>query len=150
MLAGGAIPAFHGRWKTATPSVNRCEKLFHGKKKPSGRTSEYNRDFRSIFTISTIPTRGNQWLAKPNREDAYPFYSARPEPHQRNNDRPRTHPLPFEAAPLLSKTDRSFFGVLLHAVRSDFLVLTKANLGDLPRVKSGTKMRNSYNHKIGR
>ncbi len=49
---------------------------------------------------------------------------------------------------LLSKSERSFFGVLQQAVTSDHLIFAKVRLGDLLYVKKGTENRQSFFNKI--
>lgn len=49
---------------------------------------------------------------------------------------------------LLSRAERSFFGVLQQVVGSELLVFTKVRLGDLLYIKKGTENRQSFFNRI--
>lgn len=57
--------------------------------------------------------------------------------------------LPYDKHPfLLSKAERSFFGVLEKAVGGSYRIFAKVRLADLIKVRSNTESRQSYFNKI--
>ncbi|MEO0587119.1 MAG: DUF2726 domain-containing protein [Planctomycetota bacterium] len=62
---------------------------------------------------------------------------------------PSPQALPYQARRyLLTKAERSFFGVLDQAVGNRYLVFAKVRLADLLQVRTGTEGRQSHQNKI--
>ncbi len=67
-----------------------------------------------------------------------------PAPDQSDNG-----PLPYRRKDyLLTKAERSFFGVLQHAVNEEYLIFSKVRIGDLLYVRKGTEKRQRFQNYI--
>ncbi len=63
-------------------------------------------------------------------------------------DAPEVQEYPYEQRYLLSKAERSFYGVLTQCVGGQFVVFTKVRMADLVKVRKGTEKRQGFFNRI--